>query len=410
MKIRRRFIITLLSIGMFSISIAKDAEKEPCNLIVFIHGSIQPAEWRWSDVVHVLRNKVEHSLYSKTSYFIRKDPFFYRGQAMQKEGLQPIFLNKNTAVSAIVQMCELQYQWQHDTTPRLYYTFGWDGIIHRYNRYKASHDLMYALCDELHRLRAQGKDPTITLIAYSHGGNVALNLAVIKDDDPTLFFEPFVVENLVMFATPIQKATDYLIASPLFKNIYHFYSVQDRIQTLDFTSPRQFFSYRIFKKRRDFELPDTLTQVQMRVTSKLIGSKKWKNNDQLDSALSSYKLRCKHCDPRHSEFWNFDWSSSRYRSEFPLTPLPLVVLFPTFIQVIKDADLQGRMLIFDYVPEYNRVILKHKRKKEVMSFLSNDHMQQLYDIAQKINHTDFDWSEHKEHLKRAIDNAKSKKY
>jgi hypothetical protein len=108
------------------------------------------------------------------------------------------------------------------------YAFGWSGSLSFEDRKKESHHL-YASIKEL--IGAYQKKytvmPHITLITHSHGGNVVLNLAHIKEQNI-----PFKV-NAIFLGCPVQHATKHFIHDEIFEKIYSFYSAQDWIQAGD---------------------------------------------------------------------------------------------------------------------------------------------------------------------------------
>ncbi len=110
-----------------------------------------------------------------------------------------------------------------------FYLFGWSGHL----SFEARHQAAQELCDALQELittyqKEQNITPRIRLITHSHGGNVALNLADIVPE-----ISPFLIDELVMMACPVQERTKELIDSDCFKRIYSLYSSRDIIQVLD---------------------------------------------------------------------------------------------------------------------------------------------------------------------------------
>jgi hypothetical protein len=109
-----------------------------------------------------------------------------------------------------------------------FYFFGWSGKLNANIRAESAH-VLYA---ELKRIRAEYKQqyhaaPVIQLITHSHGGNVALNLARIYDDE-----DPLCIDRLVMLACPVQTKTMDLICSPMFNKAYVLYSSLDLVQVI----------------------------------------------------------------------------------------------------------------------------------------------------------------------------------
>ena len=70
--------------------------------------------------------------------------------------------------------------------------------------------------------------PTIKVITHSHGGNVVLNMAKMKNGDR----EDFVIDELILLACPVQAMTMEFIRDPMFKKIYTIYSSLDLVQVL----------------------------------------------------------------------------------------------------------------------------------------------------------------------------------
>jgi hypothetical protein len=109
-----------------------------------------------------------------------------------------------------------------------FYAFGWAGELDFALREREARALYAQLQKLVAAYRAQhGVDPVIRLITHSHGGNVVLNLAKVRDPR-----DSFKVEAIIL-ACPIQKATSGLAADPFFTKVYSFYSTLDMIQIVD---------------------------------------------------------------------------------------------------------------------------------------------------------------------------------
>jgi len=122
-----------------------------------------------------------------------------------------------------------------------FYKFYWSGKLHSEDRRKAAEDLFSAL--------EKSKGP-ITLIAHSHGCNVALLLGEIaRSKNKT----DVLVDRLILLAPPVQEATCKQVNSPIFRRVYSLYSTADVAQIVApqgwFMSSHacnQFFSERTF--------------------------------------------------------------------------------------------------------------------------------------------------------------------
>lgn len=111
-----------------------------------------------------------------------------------------------------------------------FYLFGWSGKL----SYQEREDTAKILYNEIKALIARYKKeywttPKIRIITHSHGGNVALNLAKIKEVTDI----EFIIEELILLACPVQVKTVPYIKDPVFKKIYSLYSTRDFIQILD---------------------------------------------------------------------------------------------------------------------------------------------------------------------------------
>lgn len=109
------------------------------------------------------------------------------------------------------------------------HVFGWPGTLSFKARQEEAQKLYTALTLLSKQYEQQyGTKPNITLITHSHGGNVVLNLARIKNDQ-----HPLSIANTIILACPVQHETKELINNPLFGTIYAYYSAADMQQILD---------------------------------------------------------------------------------------------------------------------------------------------------------------------------------
>lgn len=135
-----------------------------------------------------------------------------------------------------------------------FYIFGWNGKLSFAERQREAQELYYELMN-LHDLYCEkyGIAPHIRLITHSHGGNVALNLARVKENN-----HPLIISELIMLACPVQAETMHLVSDPFFKKIYSFYSPVDIMQVIDpqglyrnnETQANTLFSKRLFPQHK----------------------------------------------------------------------------------------------------------------------------------------------------------------
>jgi hypothetical protein len=112
-----------------------------------------------------------------------------------------------------------------------YYKYNWDGFLSEKSRNNAGK----ILAKELLLLREKYPNSKIHIIGYSHGGNVALNTVKYLPKNSTL-----VIDELILFASPIGKITEELASRKnsnreyYFKKIFSIYSQADSTQIKDF--------------------------------------------------------------------------------------------------------------------------------------------------------------------------------
>lgn len=101
------------------------------------------------------------------------------------------------------------------------YSFGWSGSL-TFSARKCAAEMLYE--------QLKGYKGPITLIGHSHGGNVALEVAryaALHHDTE------FVIDKLVLLATPIQEATAAYASSDTFNEVISLYSMGDFTQVVD---------------------------------------------------------------------------------------------------------------------------------------------------------------------------------
>ena len=137
----------------------------------------------------------------------------------------------------------------HQFPQEAMYTFGWSGDLHDDARLKASRELF----DQLKFLVEQyekdyGVSPPITMFCHSHGGNVALLMALFANNEL-----PFIIEKLIFLGIPVQKRTAQLTNHPLFNKIRSLHSHIDFVQIIDPQRLHLFkHAYNLWKKTKSF--------------------------------------------------------------------------------------------------------------------------------------------------------------
>lgn len=251
------FTVPIL-LGTASIN-QKIVPEEPLTITIWIHGSIRSRD-SFHDTIH---NKTPlQSLYFfkriiKSYLFVPRAQFFY-----VPIGLHPLEnIDPSTHHRTLGEILQKQYLHSH------IYLFGWSGKRSFNVRKKAAHELRTALDILLQKYQHEyGYTPKLRLITHSHGGNVALNLACIKNNYPNDLF----IDELILLACPVQDATEPFSTDPMFKHIYSLYSTTDLYQIID---PQGAYSSqkniaKTFFSRRTFTPHKNLTQVSITINNR----------------------------------------------------------------------------------------------------------------------------------------------
>lgn len=140
------------------------------------------------------------------------------------------------------------------------FLFGWSGALGFQERVEAAKNLYTQLKQVIKAYELDHhKKPKIRIITHSHGGNVALNLAKIKDDCPLN------IDELILLACPVQEETAPYIKDSLFKEVFVIYSSLDLLQIID---PQGLYPHDgdrpLFSQRR-FPVQDNITQVKLKL-------------------------------------------------------------------------------------------------------------------------------------------------
>ncbi len=394
------------------------------RITIFVHGimSIKP-HLSFGNIWRFLKDKVENTLYSETVMTMRKDDFFCKNQPMQAIGLhkinvdhiEPGYASGLTArlLNEVEQLVYPETKYENH-----YYTFGWPGLLSARIRYLEAIPLYNDILALVKEFRAQGIEPEVRVIGYSHGGNLCLNLAAVRqheDVDPSL-----IINELILLGVPIQCETDFLINDRIFKRIYHIYSRGDRIQKLDFFSTKRFFSRRVFKQRKYFELPQKLTQIQMRITRPVRSKKKECDTQHCYYNLNKVPIlsgKSKHLrdiSPGHIELWFFSWTPSNYRSHLPIAPLPLLVFLPLILATTEETLCRAQAanpkkpIIMDIRPTFEHIIVKNQKSWKditITEFFDKATMERFAQMALPYVPDSYTNEEYDAHIACALDKA-----
>ncbi len=417
--------LLFFALFLFALSSDKINAQPPkkVRLTVFVHGimSIKP-HLSFANFLRFLSDNVEDTVYSETVRYMRQDDFFYKNQPMQELGFHKIDTERIQKGYASGLTGRLLNEVERLTDPcntyeNHYYNFGWYGLLSARIRYFEAIPLYKALTKEVEQFRSQGIEPEIRLIGYSHGGNLCLNLGAVRQNeevDPNL-----TITELVLLGVPIQCETDFLINDPIFQRIYQVYSRGDRIQKLDFFSTKRFFSRRLFKSRKYFNIPDKLTQIQLRMTRGVRG----KNRTTLPCCnihdiptISGKSKRFRDASPGHIELWFFGWTPANYRPDLVIAPLPLLVFLPLILDQTEatlcraQASNPNKPIIIDIRPEYEHIIIKNQKSWKdvtITEFFDIQTMKQLKKMAEPYVPDAYTIEDYQYHIEKALDQAKT---
>ncbi len=326
---------------------------------IFTHGGgTHPMYFSLSDAFKVINDQVKGSVYARTTRLLREDPYFFQMHPQQGSGLKRAsgnikFDSHNGAHLFALIYDEINAKIGLPKTDL--YSYGWTGLLSINARRAAARNFYRELEKLVKQIKLEGDIPRIRIIAYSHGGNMSLHLAEYFNARRQ---QTFVIDELILVATPVHQNTAIYLGSPLFKKIYLFYSIGDNIQVGDFlSSPTHSFAQHTFEKLKTVKIPDHVTQVQVRIFRKKIIIV---HKDGTKEIIHRYDM----IQPNHTEMFFFGWTPEWYRKYFPLKPLPVVLLMPYFLRTIYDKHLGGQRLRFTMIPDEERMTILNKKTKE----------------------------------------------
>jgi hypothetical protein len=369
-----------------------------------------------------MNDQVLHTQYAKGIELMRRTEFFYWGQAMQGFGLQEIDINNigprqaSAALGKIYQ--EMENVYGDSSIEHHFYTFGWSGLLSHKQRFYDAHEFFIALESLLRQFAEQGKYPKIRIIGYSHGGNVALDLGLVRQK-----FYPkskLIIDELILLGVPLITETEGLINDPIFKEIYNVTSPHDRIQTIDLFSSNRIFSHKYFKNHRNLRIPENVTQISLKCMQPITSSKGCQKEekrricrrDTSNPAIISGNSRLlSNVSPGHIELWFFGWTPQHYRKNFILYPLPTLVTLPYIIREIKKRRknlCNPHLIIADMRPCDNLMILKQykpHRYVDVIPFIPEKYIKRAQEIAWAVEPHNYTHQLFNEHIEKAYKKA-----
>ena len=393
-------------------------------ITVFVHGimSIKP-HLTAHNFIRFMRDDIGNTIYEKTVEIMCQDSFFYQNQIMQGYGLRAIAIDNESLDKSTNTMTriydDITKSIEGDHIKNYYFSFGWSALLSPTVRYLDAKKLFEALEQKVLEFKKKGIEPKVRVIGYSHGGNVSLNLAAIRQDFYPL--SPLSVDELILVGIPIQTENDYLVGDQLFKKVFNFYSAADRIQPIDFFAFNRFFSQKTFKSRRQFKLPSNLFQVNLKIMkttgAESLSSSRFERRKELaanfddPAIISGQSHLLRDISPGHIELWFFGWTPQHFRSHFPLSPLPAFVFIPLIIHYLNNDENQldyRKTIIADLRPDQEAMVLKQYKKncyQKVVPFVTKAFRDYLEKIALKGKPECFSAHEYDKHIRDAYEKA-----
>jgi hypothetical protein len=368
-------------------------------ITIFVHGSLTHLVKRFSikRLSSMMKDKVEGTLYEEATKIIRDDTFFRKNQPIQGLGLQKIDMDirPGRPEAALARTMNALDSWFHQKPGRFnrYYTYGWHGLISKKLRYKAAEKFYAELAQEIQKFEAQGIKVHTTIVGYSHGGNIALLLGDVHsaknhhkaDDFP---YKIAAIDQIVLLGIPLHKGIDYKINSPLFKKVYNIYSCADRVQCLDIFAEGSLFSRQTFVARKDFQLPDKLKQIRLRVVRNRATKKNWekskdpRRNFKKKSIISGKSPLLRNASPSHLELWFFGWTRRGYRQDYPFKPIPMIAMLPVILDAAQRYEKhKSDHLIIDLRPDQMAMIIKSNGIHTVTQLLPEQLFESIKTLA-----------------------------
>lgn len=351
--------------------------KRAAQITVFIHGSVYTQLWPL-DVKGVFSDQFsDDSPYVDLVQRIRKNPLLWQDQIMLQEGWAEIPFsaikgfcddcvsveNRQKAAYLFVPAYDMIAQATHrNHVEDAYFLFGHLGLLSREYRRQVAEELYQSLSDTVAQFLKKYWSVTVTLVVHSHGGGIALNLARAEQK----YKRGLVVDNLIMFGTPIQEVTAFQIHDPLFKRVINCYSDGDWVQGLDRMSVDMGYSYKkLYDEKLSIERPDEATSQ--------IYDVRWLVNNNPNTV-------------GHGNMWLMGREG---RVTKALDPLPAVIFTPVLVDLLDQYPYDGSF-DFNIIDKKTALYatLTHTRKKEVLA-TSHDYLTMSKQI-QKLVHTNWD--------------------
>ena len=351
--------------------LASETADENTWITIFIHGSMGDT-LKLRHLIKLFSCDINDSHYKKNTLKRRNEAGWWRYQPAQAVGLRKIHTNEKirTAAQLFAKLYdEMQHEFFPEQTTIGYYTYGWSGLVNHKERMHTGKLLYTELKELVENLKPKYPHLKIRIIAYSHGANVALNMTYALNEDSQE--PPFMINELIMIGTPVQREHDCQVMDPFFKHVYNIYSRADNVQHMDIFSGTKLISRRKFRNNNNCNAQEKVQQIEIKITTPAHK----KNRRSLHSTKRIDQ------SPGHIELWHFQelhdycgngvykppFEAKLYRRSFPLHPVPTAVFIPG---IIKKSPYQET--IFELQPDRGKAIIQERYycTKQEIDFLT----------------------------------------
>lgn len=319
------------------------------RIAIFVHGASHVPLVLLSPL-SVFNNTIhEHCWYARAQQRSRHDTTTQRCSLMLNMGLSEVVMDTlpeplPPALSAkaayhiipAFNLIQNEHTSSEDKVHNRFFTFGWSGSMRPEDRTQGAH----ALYQELIRLRkensAHGVVTEFALYAFSHGGQLVLELPAIRKELNQHEEQDLTIDLAIISGTPLYRQNTRNLLLGMFKTCVNVYSPGDYVQTFDtFTTPEGKCFQTIAET---IPLPQTQTMDFLIVDACITLRER-----PLIGHQALFQMNClprPNFRSRRSEQYTKHQSSV---CEFinHLEPLPLLVLYPAFFQHICTSNQSG---------------------------------------------------------------------
>lgn len=362
MSIRKLLVGLILAVLSCFSSFAQE-KPDTLHVTVFVHGSVH-SHLSLLSLQAVWKDSIEQdALYIKMLNRVRQNPLLWQSRFMLGMGPQEVSseiikrfhkraLNKEEAKLSAYHIVGSYDAFARSVDTqnkdRLYYLYGHLGMLSQSYRKNIGTALYFWLVDLVNAHQKNYSKIEVDIVAHSHGGNIALWLGACED----IYHRGLVINNLVMYATPIQVETFRFAYRPIFKRVYNLYSDGDRVQGLDRLSTERGKSYKTFSHPH---LPISYAVSNVHDVRLLV-------ND-------------KHKQVGHGNMFVMDCA---YPATHALKSVPLVVFTPVFLSVAHQCKQQA--IDCNLVDVHGRLYVEIKDNNSVLAESQN-----IYELSWKID-------------------------